>query len=298
MMKKLFAVLFCFFSLSNSLHAQTYSIPWAQQQPQWVFPLWFENGDGQKDTIYFAYDSDGIGLPHDTIFGDRKFILDTLSFNAFIDCYWDTAYQVNKSSCTGSAFSLANGISICFLNGQLPLILKWDKNLFYTDLLPFPNQNPLPTAWGILNYNSPMDLINGFQSCNFNEPVFMTDTIEQPSSTCHGIDSLYFTGTGVSSLQLRIRKWQDYNSTEVIKRESQLVTCYPNPSEGIINIKMNSEYPISLSIYNIIGQREIDFLITKEKEKIDLSSLAPGIYFFQFTEKENFISQNIKVVKL
>jgi hypothetical protein len=55
--------------------AQVYTIPWAQVQPDWVFPLWFENGDGQKDTIYIGYDENAHGYllqenNPDTIFGE------------------------------------------------------------------------------------------------------------------------------------------------------------------------------------------------------------------------------------
>ena len=41
--------------------AQTYTIPWAQQQPAWVFPLWFEDASGAKDTLYVCYDADAFG---------------------------------------------------------------------------------------------------------------------------------------------------------------------------------------------------------------------------------------------
>lgn len=51
--------------------AQTYTVPGAQQQPAWVFPLWFEDGSGAKDTLYFCYDANAKSvLPYDTIFGE------------------------------------------------------------------------------------------------------------------------------------------------------------------------------------------------------------------------------------
>ncbi|MFN0276654.1 MAG: hypothetical protein ACKVPJ_12985 [Chitinophagales bacterium] len=54
-----------------SLNAQTYTIPGATEQPAWVFPLWFEDALGNKDTLYFGYDPEAVdfGIPSsDTIF--------------------------------------------------------------------------------------------------------------------------------------------------------------------------------------------------------------------------------------
>ena len=67
-----------------TLFAQPYTIPGAIQQPAWVFPLFFEAGDGQKDTLYFCYDptadDNGTG-GHDTIFGEKWIKIDTSKFN-------------------------------------------------------------------------------------------------------------------------------------------------------------------------------------------------------------------------
>src|SRR5215813_543800 len=75
----------------NSLKAQTYSVPGAQQQPAWVFPMWFENGDGQKDTLYFCYDpqsqSDGYNNDSDSLMGERIIHVDKTKFNMSFDAY-------------------------------------------------------------------------------------------------------------------------------------------------------------------------------------------------------------------
>ncbi|MEN9521788.1 MAG: hypothetical protein RL065_165, partial [Bacteroidota bacterium] len=66
------------------MQAQTYTIPNASKQPAWVFPLWFENGDGQKDTVYIGYDIHADtwnGIGPDTIFGEKWQVINFNKFN-------------------------------------------------------------------------------------------------------------------------------------------------------------------------------------------------------------------------
>ncbi|MBK6730753.1 MAG: hypothetical protein IPG60_07235 [Bacteroidetes bacterium] len=68
------------------MHAQTYTIPGATEQPAWVFPLWFEDGTGAKDTLYLGYDSEGqdYGYPQsDTVFAEYFNLIDTTKFNVY-----------------------------------------------------------------------------------------------------------------------------------------------------------------------------------------------------------------------
>ena len=76
-------------------------------------------------------------------------------------------------------------------------------------------------------------------------------------------------------------------STENFASNNFLV--YPNPSVGIVNIifKENTEVK-SLTIYSALGQK---VLVSPEpitsNNLIDISSLKTGIYFIEFTSKEN-----------
>ena len=60
-------------ALVKNTVAQTYTIPWAQQQPAWVFPLWFEDASGAKDTLYLCYDVNA-GIIQPETFGSINFI--------------------------------------------------------------------------------------------------------------------------------------------------------------------------------------------------------------------------------
>src|SRR5258705_12233792 len=77
-----------FFLCFNVSQAQQYTIPWATQQPQWVFPIYFEEGTGQRDTIYIGYDPASSSIFYDTIFGEKKIYVDTNLFNVSICDGW------------------------------------------------------------------------------------------------------------------------------------------------------------------------------------------------------------------
>ena len=93
--------------LSNNAQP-IYQIPWAQQQPKFVFPIYFEDGTGEKDTLYLGYDSLANGYSintqpnHDTVFGVRNIIINQNKFHAsWIENNCDSnlcGYKVNVTS--------------------------------------------------------------------------------------------------------------------------------------------------------------------------------------------------------
>ena len=86
-MKTLFKVLFIItFPFSNHCFSQTtYTIPWAVQQPKFVFPIFIEEGGGEKDTLYLGYDPNASEVSYDTAnkkFGVVTSHVDTSTFYA------------------------------------------------------------------------------------------------------------------------------------------------------------------------------------------------------------------------
>ncbi|MFZ7145748.1 MAG: hypothetical protein ACO1G6_10440, partial [Bacteroidota bacterium] len=52
-------------------------------QPQWKFPIAFEDGSGAKDTIWYIWDSTATaGI--DTLLGEGKVLMDPNAFNVFV----------------------------------------------------------------------------------------------------------------------------------------------------------------------------------------------------------------------
>lgn len=55
---------------------------------------------------------------------------------------------------------------------------------------------------------------------------------------------------------------------------------YPNPTKGIIHLK-GIEGSVDGTIYNIIGQKVLDFSVIKDKTTLDISVLNDGTYFLK-----------------
>ncbi len=71
-------------AVTANLFSQTYTIPGATEQPAWVFPLWFEDALGNKDTLYFGYDPyaiDFVWPQSDSVFAETFLTIDTSNFN-------------------------------------------------------------------------------------------------------------------------------------------------------------------------------------------------------------------------
>ena len=102
-MKKILLPLSFFFA--TQLFAQTYTVPGAQIQPAWVFPVWFEDFNGEKDTVFFCYDPEAdnndYGYGHDTIYGEKVIKIDTSRFNAYL--YQDNLFVLKAQVWQGLA---------------------------------------------------------------------------------------------------------------------------------------------------------------------------------------------------
>src|SRR5436190_16668352 len=71
-LSKKFSFIFFFLLISKISNPQTiYTIPWAIQQPKFVFPIFIEDGVGNRDTLYLGYDPNASQNSFDT--ADQKF---------------------------------------------------------------------------------------------------------------------------------------------------------------------------------------------------------------------------------
>lgn len=87
------------------------------------------------------------------------------------------------------------------------------------------------------------------------------------------------------------------NSPEmsIVKNKKSKMTIYPNPAKGYIRIDKLTQ-PSTLIIYNFEGKEMIKEEISTPDQKIDLSRLPSGIYFFQIAEEGQGNSQTGKLI--
>ncbi len=63
---------------------------------------------------------------------------------------------------------------------------------------------------------------------------------------------------------------------------SRTVQVYPNPTGGIINLSVdNLQAESTVRIYNLMGERVYQSVLTNGKNEIDLTGAAKGVYFYR-----------------
>lgn len=78
---------------------------------------------------------------------------------------------------------------------------------------------------------------------------------------------------------------------------SSLVSVYPNPNNGILNISLTSElsHNSTLEVYDALGKLVVKQALTKELNSVNISNLDNGIYVFKVLNNSN---NTVKIGKL
>jgi Leucine-rich repeat (LRR) protein len=82
------------------------------------------------------------------------------------------------------------------------------------------------------------------------------------------------------------------NALNVFKEISK-INIYPNPSDDIINIEIESPINATIEIYNVSGRLVFSKKLNSKKERIDISGLSKGMYFVKVRQE-----QNVRIDKL
>jgi hypothetical protein len=73
--------------------------------------------------------------------------------------------------------------------------------------------------------------------------------------------------------------------------------AYPNPSNGLLNIKVNSNEKWQLKIYNTVGQVVYQFNSYENLQQIDLNHLNNGLYLMQCQFESGVIKNEKLLIK-
>lgn len=255
----------------KSTAQQVYTIPWAVQQPQWVFPIWFEDATGAKDTIYFGIDATSTNV---TDLGYRHYSVDTSVFHVYSIFGWlDTCKVIIGDYSIGGQILSTSHV-------QYPLILRWDKSLLFTEPNPswnFDNNSRLESTYIFFNYlqtNPP------YNSVHLKE----IDSLYLPGESSQGIDTnfpldVYLTTVFGSSI----------NESNVKRRFKVL----NNPTDD--EIFVSGDVLFNWEIYDLQMQ-----FVKSEKEwtynkSISLRTFPKGIYYlFINTSAQKYYEKIIK----
>ena len=83
-----------------------------------------------------------------------------------------------------------------------------------------------------------------------------------------------------------VRAYQNILASNVdeVENEDQ-VSIYPNPARENLILETQNSIGEVVQITSITGALILEFIITKEKEKIDVSGFQNGIYFLRVGER-------------
>jgi len=241
------------------------SLIYSQATPQWLFPIWFEDANGDRDTVYIGYDPDAnlISGVFDEEFEDYIWV-DTSKFNVLINSGSPSPYTGDYNVDSGKTIEVVSGeyegFDIDFIKGKMPIIMYWDMSLFYSSNLPYPDLSPYPNAVGLVYCNAGEPGYVNCPSAFDDDPLSMVDSINVyykfPIASPH-----LFDGSGIppydepeevlGSFVVAILPFEIYNSILYIDYNPNEVI--PNPFTDYIRIQ-GDDYISLINLYNIFGQ--------------------------------------------
>jgi hypothetical protein len=265
-----------------------------QKMPVWLFPMIFEEGTGQRDTVYFGFHPDASRFDVNPEFGERREYADSFEFQLVLkDPVWWSGFKVSIKPYQGDFFYTDIYCRQCYM----PYKIYWNKLDFYSDSLPFPYQKPLPIGQGELEFGSSyMDK----EACSFHFRILMSDTFKYgPGGWCREADSIIFTTSHsglAGNLTLLIAPYKGYSYVGVNAEKEKTFDIYPNPVSDYLLINVVEDTPFDITLYNVYGQKIYYRPCYSGDQTISFSSYPPGIYFLLLQTEQGSITK--KIIKL
>jgi hypothetical protein len=275
----------------------------AQRDPQWLMPLYFQDANGDRDTVYFGYDPEASYYPDviDEFLGDEWIQIDTTKFNVYSWIYPNgiggvSELRTNKVRKVDIRSSFA-GTPIGFCKGKLPITMKWVDSLLYAPSCPFPDLSPRPRARIEL---SCYDGDGAYYNCQYNDgpPLSLTD-YPAPEIPYPIMDSMFFDGSGLyppsecilgTTLSLVAHNYV-YDALENIIPGN--VKVYPNPFTNEITIESSLPGGMEITILTTIGHLLYRYSANGNLFSLSLNGLNRGIYILVLRSDQFVYTQKI-----
>ncbi len=83
-----------------------------------------------------------------------------------------------------------------------------------------------------------------------------------------------------------------YVSPQGVDENEYVVSVYPNPTNGLLNINVENSNHFNYQIFNMIGQNVMNGDIDGSEAKVDVSNLEKGVYFISvFDGNQKFVER-------
>ncbi len=235
----------------------------AYAQLQWRFYVTFEDGTGQRDTLWMVYDTTAT-FNVDSALGESKVVMNNSVFNVWIFNASGDSTKTEAVPYTNFPMHALNNIQA--FNFQYPITIAWDTSLFHTSVLPshatsFINKAVIENDYFWSNNNDPP-----LQAFN----MLIDNHVDAPSFNW-GSQSHFPMMIHFEYLPVGLNELNGYIRT----------TVFPNPAQNYINVSTSFAIE-NLVITNVQGVKVkyipgtlISNLI---QNRFDVSDLEPGIY--------------------
>ncbi len=248
-------------------------------QSQWKFPIYFQDGSGARDTIWYIWDSAATGQI-DTLLGEGKVNMNTGSFNVFI-----TDFNIDSTKTVALPFSFSSiSTEVKAINIIYPVTISWDTSLF--------------------NHTFPigLDTINGaFLSNQYfyfvnNDPGLQAYNMLIDNQ----VDCVPFSWGSQSHFPMLIVVVRDTSfgvGIQNINLENKIMII-PNPSDRLFTIysEKNIEYfEVRNLNYEILRKGFVDSNV--DQFDINLDGFVNGIYLLTFITTNKSICHE-KIIKI
>jgi hypothetical protein len=74
---------------------------------------------------------------------------------------------------------------------------------------------------------------------------------------------------------------------------SELVSVYPNPTNGVFTVNISDVKATSIAVYNTVGEEVHQAKCNGNKAVIDLKNNAKGVYFIKVTTNDGILNQRV-----
>jgi len=189
--------------------------------------------------------------------------------NDTIVCEQDTSSPTSNNAASANMTQiLANAIGLySTLNTEI-------SNAYGSDYVPFENNG---------------EIITGLYEKNESPYAHTANDVLSNMD----VDYLFQVTKGSLGAALHFAVGTQTLSTDLEDEIAKKVTIYPNPSDGIINLKNTSTKTFDIKILNVLGKEVFQSSIDNSTTTLDLSSLRKGIYMVVFKNENTSFTKKI-----
>jgi hypothetical protein len=286
----------------------------AQQTPEILMPIWFEDARGNKDTIWVGADRRA-SFDFNPEFGEREILTPFDSvFEVRAVHRYDLTWRTSKTIVNGvepTSCSHLSSTRIMVHAIHLPIKVSWDMRYLVPATGSYCSFNSglmfTPDLWAFLAmdwrqarvifclkripsfFYDDLDYTEFSRVSNNNDPWLLQHEFQVRGQGLKNVRGYHLASFSSGCTSTSSRDISDADET--------MLLFYPNPAEN--TLRFGDEIWAELKNYSIYDIAGCLILQTKtiEKQEIDISALPPGSYTLQ-VELRNGLKRSRKLVKI